>query len=155
MKNQGFTLIELMIVIAIVGILAAVAIPSYRDYVQRSYAVEAIAELSKYKAAIAEYATVKGDNYFNNPANEQDILQKFSSANMTSVYYYERSPSGESFPNFQGYEISEVVTDNSGTVLGTVRMRTYNGFSWECGALEADLAIMPASCKSLFTIDTP
>jgi type IV pilus assembly protein PilE len=46
MKSRGFTLVEVMIVVAIVGILATVAVPSYRDYVLRSRLVEATSALS-------------------------------------------------------------------------------------------------------------
>ena len=54
-KQQGFTLIELMIVIAIVGILAAVALPAYQDYTVRAKVSEALAILGEAKTSVGEY----------------------------------------------------------------------------------------------------
>lgn len=60
MKNKGFTLIELMIVVAIIGILAMIAMPSYQDYTKRTYVTEGILLASPVKNAVLEYYTTKG-----------------------------------------------------------------------------------------------
>lgn len=57
MKNQkGFTLIELMIVIAIIAILAAIALPAYSDYTKKSKVSEVILAASAARTAVSEYA---------------------------------------------------------------------------------------------------
>lgn len=59
--QKGFTLIELMIVVAIIGILAAVAIPQYQDYVTRTKLSNAATFANPIKTAIAEYAQENGN----------------------------------------------------------------------------------------------
>jgi type IV pilus assembly protein PilA len=58
--QKGFTLIELMIVVAIVGILASIALPAYRDYMVRARTTEPMAKLDEMKLSVAEFYSANG-----------------------------------------------------------------------------------------------
>ena len=88
--QQGFTLIELMIVVAIIAILAAIAIPQYQNYVNRSAVSRAIGETAAYKTAIEDClasgdtadcanapATVAGDGFLSitNTVAEAGVIE--------------------------------------------------------------------------------
>ncbi|EMR8151535.1 pilin, partial [Neisseria gonorrhoeae] len=79
--QKGFTLIELMIVIAIVGILAAVALPAYQDYTARAQVSEAILLAEGQKSAVTEYYLNHGkwpkDNTSAGVASASDIKGKY------------------------------------------------------------------------------
>ena len=96
--QAGFTLIELMIVVAIIGILAAVALPAYQDYTVRAKVSEAILQAAPAKLAVAESASSLGS------------LASVTAAN-----------SGYSFPGATNYVSNVAITDTTGVVTVTLR----------------------------------
>lgn len=80
--QQGFTLIELMIVVAIIGILAAIAIPAYQDYTIRAQVSEGLTLVAGAKTAVSEYYLERGswpaDNIVAGLADKHDIIGKYT-----------------------------------------------------------------------------
>ncbi|MRX27405.1 pilin [Kangiella sp. HZ709] len=139
-KNQGFTLIELMIVVAIVAILAAVAIPAYQDYLIRAKVTDGLSLASGAKTLISENAA-------SGNALDQGFVAPTATANVTSVgitgatgvitITYTAAASGGTItltPTAGGAALA------SGTVpAGSV--------SWACAAGTMATQYLPASCR--------
>jgi type IV pilus assembly protein PilA len=135
MKNvqKGFTLIELMIVVAIIGILAAVAIPAYQDYTARAQAAEAFSLLDGLKTGMSE-------------ANSQDGTWAIPTGSVTAGKYVASIVAGGASPAFTLLATYNAAGVNSKVASKTVTF-TYNDTTgaWTCAStLPAE--IEPKSC---------
>lgn len=143
MKNvqKGFTLIELMIVVAIIGILAAIAIPAYQDYITRSKVTELVTTGSACKASVSEY--YQSENAF--PANQsvsgcQTISTKYITTltvNASGVITVAgRTGTGALPATAAG---NYVLTPTANTSQGTI--------DWVCTASTIPAKFLPANCR--------
>ena len=141
-KQQGFTLIELMIVVAIIGILAAIAIPAYQDYTIRAQVSEGLNLSGAAKAAVTEYYQDQGvfpaDNATAGLEAAANITGKYvtsvtvGAAGQLSVLYGGLSANA----NIAGETLTMTPTDNAGSV------------SWACAGTGNLVAKwLPAACR--------
>jgi type IV pilus assembly protein PilA len=136
--QQGFTLIELMIVVAIIGILAAVALPAYRDYTVRAKVSELILAASSAKNSVAEAVNTNGVM----PDSGSLIVESQSSKFVSGVAYAKVSDT-------QG-TITVTATAAETAISGATIVLTGNVSSgqvvWSCAG-SVDAKYRPTSCK--------
>ena len=141
--QKGFTLIELMIVVAIIGILAAVAIPAYQDYIARSQVSEAVSLLGAAKTPIAEYIADKGAL----PPAITDAVSTTSGKYMASLAMA-GDPTAASITLTATMKTTGV---NTAITSGTVTMLTGDSAkSWTCtagGGTPLASKYLPGACR--------
>jgi type IV pilus assembly protein PilA len=142
-KQQGFTLIELMIVVAIIGILAAIAIPAYQDYTIRAQVSEGLNLSGGAKAAVTEYFQDRGSMPASNTeaglAGATDIVGKYvesiDAAGGTIVVTY-------------GIDAHQVISGSS--IELTPDTSQPGSVQWVCASANnaIDNKHLPAACRS-------
>ncbi|HFC8297349.1 TPA: pilin [Neisseria meningitidis] len=143
--QKGFTLIELMIVIAIVGILAAVALPAYQDYTARAQMSEALTLAEGQKSAVVEYYSDNGTFPNSNTSAGIAASNEIKGKYVASVKV-EGNASVASITATMNS--SNVNKDIKGQTLVLVGKQNSGSFSWECKKSSVDEKFLPSTCRT-------
>ncbi len=139
--QQGFTLIELMIVVAIIGILAAIAIPAYQDYTIRAQVSEGLSLSGGAKAAVTEYYQDRGGLPGSNavaglPASNTIAGNYVSDVNVAGA--------GVITVTYNGPDVHSLISGDTITMTPTT---TAGAVNWTCDSTTIADNHLPAACR--------
>ena len=147
--QKGFTLIELMIVIAIIGILAVIALPAYQDYTARAQVSEAFALAEGQKAAVVEYYADKGAYPSSNTAAGVATADKITGKYVAKVNI---GGDGVITATMKKDNVNAALSEKTLTLKPTASVDATSAannpgsFTWECGGT-IDTKYRPAACR--------
>jgi type IV pilus assembly protein PilA len=130
--QKGFTLIELMIVVAIIGILAAIALPAYQDYTNRAKASEIVLAASSARTCVTEIIQADANGDVTTCADDFEGTQYVSALSVSSAGVI--TVDGSGFPDTTQPQVVLTPTTTAGRISG-----------WTCSGSPAKW--MPGSCR--------
>jgi len=151
--QQGFTLIELMIVVAIIGILAAVALPAYQDYTARSKITEVMLQIDSCKTAVSEFLQANGSfpADVNAAGCNGTVATKYMAAGITVAAATAAITSGAIQNVASGADTKKITLQPTSDAARTTALASATTpiMGWSCGtdATAANYKFFPAPCR--------